>query len=85
METFGQRAAILIRERCVKNRTILKEELPALGITYNTFHQWEIGFSQPGSHYLALMDKAGMDVLWILRGGERKANRKIWQAGRGEN
>jgi DNA-binding XRE family transcriptional regulator len=70
MERIGERAAEVIRGRCVLNRTTLGEELDILGVSRTVLHNWEKGIFDPTSYYLQQLALAGYDVNYILTGKE---------------
>ena len=69
METIGQRAAKLIRERCTKWGS-LGIELEKLEMVNTTLCNWENGKYDPSAHFLQLMAMQGYDVMYVLLGGQ---------------
>lgn len=70
METIGERAARLIKERVRYGK--VKPELDRIGVDTYAFYGWDEGRYNPSAYYLQQMALAGYDVIYILTGKENK-------------
>ena len=70
METIGQRAAKLIRERGGHKWGQLGAELEKLEMSNSILCNWDQGKYDPSAHFLQLMAMEGYDVMYVLLGGQ---------------